>query len=343
MGRAWGVAIGVLVALGAGIGAGESPGSRAAPCVAYVTGGAESSPVVWLAASDGRHAHRLGPGSQPLLAPDGSLVAASAATGLIVYPASGGAPRHLFDDAEATAVATAFSPDSRYLGVVLSSTDPASAASSGLAVVDTTTFASRILASGQIYGASFAPDGSDRIVYASAPSPALTAPVDVHVIDADGSRAAQLTRDGRSLNPVWGRLGIAFDRERLRVNAEPAYQVWLMAGDGTSARQLTALAVPPLREGLVPIDFDDAGTRLLAEYEGQDTSAAWLLELGRGEAAPLGGDVIGVALSRDGARVLVDRGGFLNAPDRGVVESLPLAGGPLRILVAHGSEPSWDA
>ena len=236
--------------------------------------------MVWLASSDGGHAHRLRPGPRPALAPNGSLVAASGAIGLMLYPASGGASRGYFDVADATVVAAGFSPDSRYLAVVLSGTDPASAAASGLGVLDAMTFASRIFASGQIFGTSFAPDGSNRVMYT--PPPPLPPPVDVHVIDADGSWPARLTHDRRSPNPVWGRPRFAFDRGRLRVNAEPTYLVWWMAGDGTAARQLTALAVPPLREALVSIDLSDTGTR-------------------------------------------------------------PLAGGGPAILVAHGSEPGWNA
>jgi len=342
MRRWWAAAIAGIVVLAAGIGVADGLGSGSTLGVAYVTGGAGSAPSVWLADADGSNARLIGSGSQPLLAPNGSLVAASTAPGLALYPAAGGAPHRYFDSADATAVATAFSPDSRYLAVILSSTDPASARPSGLAVIDTTTFAYRFIARGQIYGATFAPDGSDRIAYASAPTAALTAPVDLHVIDADGSGAAQITHDGRSLNPVWGRAGIAFDRERLRANAEPAYELWFIPTDGGASRPLTALPIPALREGLVPIDFSDDGKLLLAEYEGQDTSRAWLVPLSGGHATPLAAGLTGAALSRDGAYALVDRGGFLNPPDAGSVEAVPVAGGPPRVLAAQGSEPSWN-
>jgi hypothetical protein len=285
---------------------------------------------------------RLGAGPQPLLAPNGSLVAASSTTGLIVYPASGGDARRYFAAADATAVAVAFSPDSRYIAVVLSSTDPASTAASGLAVIDTATSAARIIVHGQIYGASFAPNGSDRITYASAPSLALAAPVNIYVIGADGSGSVQLTSDGRSLNPVWGRAGIAFDHERIRSDAEPAYEVWLMASNGSRGRPLTELRIPPLRDGLVPVAVANDGL-LLAEYAGQDTSRAWLVPLSGGRATPLGAGLAGAALSRNGTSALVDRGGFLNPPDDGVVESVPLDGGKPRILAMHGSAPSWNA
>ncbi|MGO9977146.1 MAG: TolB family protein [Solirubrobacteraceae bacterium] len=342
MKRAWAAGIAVLVALAATVGIAVGSGSGPPLRLAYVTGTATSAAVVRLANADGTGARALGPGAQPLLAPDGSLVAASSGNALVVYPAGGGAPHRYFGAADATALAVAFSPDSRYIAVVLSSTDPASVGSSGLAVIDTSTFGQRMIVRGQIDGASFAPDGSDRIAYASAASAALTAPVDVHVIGADGSGEVQITHDGQSLNPVWGPGGIAFDYERLRADAEPAYELWMMASDGSGRRPLGALRIPPLREGLVPVGFSDDGSVLLAEYEGQDTSEAWVLRLPAGRPAPLGAELTGAALSGDGARALVDRGGFLLAPDEGAVESLALHGGAARILVAHGSEPSWN-
>jgi hypothetical protein len=343
MKRAWAGAIAALVVLAVGISVAASSGSQPIRGLAYVTGAAGSAPEVWLANPDGGSPRLLGPGSQPVIAPDGSIVAASTAQGLTLYPTSDRSVRRSFPAVDATAVATAFSPDSRYIAVVLSSTDPASAASSGLAVIDTKSHSYRIIAHGQIYGASFAPDGSDRIAYASARSAALTAPVNIQMIGADGSGSVQLTRDGRSLNPVWGPAGIAFDRERLRTNAEPAYQLWLMASDGSGRRPLTALPIPTLREGLVPVAQSNDGRLLLAQYEGQDTTGAWLVPLSGGPATALGGGLVGAAFSRDGASVLLDRGGFLNPPDEGVVESMPVDGGQSRILAAHGSEPGWNA
>lgn len=338
----WSAAIAVLAGLGVTIGATGCSASEPRLGVAYVTGTGDADSLVWFARPDGRHPHRLGRGSEPLLAPDGSFVAASTAPGLTLYPTAGRGPHRYFAGSRAIAVATAFSPDSRYLAVVLSSTNPSSAASSALAVIDTTTLGHRIIAHGQIYGASFAPDGSDRIVYASAASPALGSPVDIHLIAADGSRSEQISHDGRSLNPLWGHGGIVFDHERLRTNAEPAYQLWMMARDGSGLRPLTHLAVPALRDGLAPLAFSANGSLLLAEYVGQDTSEAWLVTLSGGPPVRLGADLTGAALSRGRAGALVDRGGFLYPPDHGVVEALPLTGGAPRVLAAHGSEPTWN-
>jgi hypothetical protein len=343
MRRIWGpglAAAALVLAVGLGMGSGSS--SIVPRRIAYVTGGPDAVPLVRVSSLEGGAARALGPGTDPLMSPSGAFIAASLLSGrhaLILYPAGGG----FFDRAAVRAIPAAWSADSRYLAVILSSTDPLSDAASGLALIDTRTLRYRILARGTIYGASFGP--ADRLVYASASSAALRASVDIHVIGADGSGAAQLTRDGRSLNPVWGNGVIAFDRERLGPSAAPAYQLWLMAPTGGQLRQLTDAPVPPLQDGLVPIAISPDGGSLLAEYEGEDTSQAWLVNVAARRARELrirARTVTGWALSRDGRTALVDLGGFLDAPDAGAVEELPLGGGKPRVLVAHGSDPSWN-
>ncbi len=283
-------AVALVVVAVVNVSAGSSQ-SRA-PRVAFVTGGAGATSQVWVADLRDRTRRLLGPGQQPLLSPEGSVVAVSstAQTGsaLTLYTIGGTVIRRFFDAAQATAVAQAWSPDSRYLAVVLTSRDPASAARSGLAVIDTRTLAASILARGPIYGASFAPNGSDRIAYALAASPALEAPVDIEVAAADGAGAQQITHDGLSLYPVWGPGGIAFDREMLRPDADPAYEIWLMNADGSRPVQLTDLSVPPLMDGLVPVAFaGDDGAWLLAQYEGLDTSRGWAIAVPSRRARPL--------------------------------------------------------
>ncbi len=336
-------------------------GSSARARIAYVAGGPSSEPEVWVSGADGASARRLGAGSAPLIAPDGSLVAASAmpsgsgassgsrASALTIYRAPGSlTPRAhgFFNAARATALARAWSPDSAYLAVTLSSTDPASDAASGLAVIDARTDTYTIIAHGTIEGAGFAPGRSDRIVYALAASTSLSATVNIHIATVDGAAQAQITHDGASLNPVWGSAEIAFDHERLRRSAAPAYQLFSMRPDGGARSALTGLKSPPaLIDGLVPIAFSDDGTRLLAEYEGQDTSQAWTIAVAGHIARKLqvgGHSVAGAAISRDGKTVLVDDGGFLYPPGHGAVRSLSFNGGRAHVLVAHGSQPSWD-
>lgn len=337
-----------MVVLAIGVAVGFDSGSdigHGSPMLAYVTGRTGEVATVWLADANGLKPRRLGPGTMPLLSPDGATVAAAASGGrgpaLSLY---GAGSRGLFDQTVQTAQPLAWSHDSRYLAVALSGRDPTSSLHSALVVVETHTGRVRTIAHGQIHGASFAPDGSDRLAYGVAASATLQAVTDIYIAKADGSNVRALTRDGHSLNPVWGRTGIAYDVEQSRNGDLPAYELWLAAPSG-GARRLTELAVPSLRSGLVPLQFDAGGARLLAEYVGVDTSQAWMVAVATGHAWELHADgrpVTGAGISSDGSTVLVDSGGFLEPPDFGRVESIPWSGGAGELLVAHGADPSWN-
>jgi len=284
-----------------------------------------------------------------LISPDGHSVAASqqgqSGAALALYATGSRRAHRFFDLAQTTAAAVAWSPDSRYVAAVLASRDPLSARGSGLAVIDVTRMSYRMIARGPIYGASFAPGGADRIVFGWARSMAPRAQVDLYLAAVSGAGPSRLTHGGRSLNPVWGAQGIAYDRERLRAHAEPAFSLWLIAPAGAAPHQLASGRVPALREGLVPLAFSHSGTDLLAAYEGLDTAQAWTVRLPGGAAQALrvdGSTVSATALSEDGSRVLAERPGFPSTPSAGTVESVPFDGGQSRTLIAHGSQASWN-
>ena len=324
--------------------------------LAYVTGTEkEPSPSVWIAQANGREPKRLGPGLQPLLSPNGQSVAAALlgaapssekGPALGIYSALGAPVADYLDLETATSTPLAWSPDSRYLAVMRQSTEVTNiAAGSGLDVIDTQTGAVTSIAEGQIYGASFAQDGSDRIVFARASSLSPSAPTNLYVSNADGSGLRRLTSDGRSLNPVWGPRYIAYDREHLRRNYAPRYDIWLRAPGSSTARRLTKVPADKLVVGLVPIAFSASGSRLLSEFEGQDTSAAWTVRVPSGRARPItfrNQSVVGAGISGDGGTLLIDLGSFEAPPSSGRVASIPFAGGRPKVLVAHGAQASWN-
>ena len=163
--------------------------------------------------------------------------------------------------------------------------------------------------------------------------------------DPDGSGRRALTTDGRSLNPVWGPNYIAYDREHLRRNYAPRYDIWLRAPGSSAARRLTNVPANKLVVGLVPIAFSAGGSRLLSEFEGQDTSAAWTVRVPSGRARPIvfrNQSVVGAGISRDGGTLLVDLGSFEGPPSSGRVASIPFTGGRPTVLVAHGGQASWN-
>jgi hypothetical protein len=325
------------------------------PRLAYVTETTTSASNVWLASADGGERKLLGVGTQPLLSPDGRSVAVSlfgAAPGpeehgpsIGVYSASGAPLAGYFDLETATATPLAWSPDSRYLLVYRQSNEPVLIAEgSGLDVLDTLTGAITSIAEGIVYGASFARDGSDRIVFALSHSLSPSAPVNLYVSEVDGAGVHRITSDGRSLYPVWGPSDIAYDHERMR-KLSPEYQIWLAPPSGGHARKVTHIPVEPLAQGLVPLAFSASGSRLLAEFEGEDTSDAWTVRVGSGRAREVtahGRSVQGAGISGDGNTLLVDEDSFEQPPSDGRIATIPFAGGHPKVLIAHGSQASWN-
>ncbi len=329
------------------------------PVVAYVTQTASSPATVWTVRTDGTGKMRIGPGTVPLIAPSGQQVAASqfgtgrgAETGpaLAIYwsDGSGRPPLEFLNLAHETVQPLAWSRDLAYVVVQVQSTAVAHAAHrSGLAIVNIGLDSVKMIARGQIYGASFAPNGSDEVVYGRSASQSPAAPVNLYRSKPDGTSTVALTRDGRSLNPVWAERGVFYDRERLRRNDAPVYQIWMRSPHGPGARQVTHTRVPSLVSGLVPlaVAYNDDGGRLLAEFEGQDTSEAWTVRVHTGRAQRVrvhGHAVQGAGLSADGKTLLIEDGSFLEPASSGRVATIPFFGGRAKVFVAHGSQASWN-
>jgi hypothetical protein len=344
------VVLSVLIGAVLAAAAGAASAPVVVPRLAFVTGKGGSDSV-FLSNLDGTQRRRVGAGDNALLAPSGRAVAAASfgvsGPALVLYTVGAPARKYL-DVRKETVSVVSWSPDSRYLAVEVFGSDvKGKLTPSGVDVVDTATNTIRVISRGYPCGASFAPDLPDRLVYSNSPAASFCfkGRVNVFTIAADGSGRKQLTSDGASLNPVFGPNSIAFDRETLRGNDAPVFQIWTMRPDGTKRTQVTRLKVPPLLDGLVPLQFDAAGDRLLAEFEGQDTTGTYTIDLARHRVRQLTVGRTSVSpsgISRDGKTVLVCVGQFMNPPSSGKVETIPFGGGPATLLAAHASDPSWN-
>jgi Tol biopolymer transport system component len=297
--------------------------------LSYETSTASSQPSVWAAAANGGQPRRLATGFDPKLSPNGNLVAFGGANGgVFVYSSSGRFVRK----ATSGRTVLAWSPDSRYLAL----------SGNGLVIFDVRTGKGRRIASGTVFGASFAPQTPDRLVYGLGSS--FTSPVNLYTVGANGANRQQLTTDGVSANPVWGRLGIAFDRITPRGMNAPAYQIYLLSGG--VAKQITNLPAPSLLvNGLVPLAVAAGGSHLLAGYQGQDTDQAWTVNLKTGAARRITsrrGYVTPWGISRNGRRVLIQIGAFEGPASGGTVAAVPFGGGSSTVLVRHAAAPSWN-
>jgi hypothetical protein len=178
----------------------------------------------------------VGHGQDPSVAPDVRMVSSSGLGGigpaLTVYETAGGRSHSFFTD-RSVVIPLAWSPDSRYLAVLLGPHPRHGVpviASAGLVVIDTATMTARTVATGVIRGASFAPSGPERLVYGQARTGAIKAPMNLYRVNPDGSDRAQVTADGDSLQPLWTAEGIVNDREMRRgAGAVPTYELWLLS------------------------------------------------------------------------------------------------------------------
>jgi WD40 repeat protein len=325
------------------------------PKLAYVTETSSGTSKVWLAEDNGSDPKLLGLGQQPLLAPSGASVAVALfgtvlgnqeqGPSLGIYPSSGAPIADYLSLETAVATPVAWSPDSRYLAVALQSNGTNDIADdSGLDVIDTHTGVVTTIAHGEVYGASFARDGSDKLVFGLSHSESFTAGVNLYTSEVDGAGLRRITGDGHSLFPVWGPTYIAYDRERSR-HLSPEYQIWLATPAGVRVRKLTHISVGALLQGLVPLAFSANGSRLLAELEGEDTSNAYAVTVasGRARAVTVHRQTVQAAgISSDGSTLLVDAGSFEQPASSGRIVIVPFGGGPAKVLVAHGSEGSWN-
>jgi Tol biopolymer transport system component len=304
-------------------------------------------PVVFAAADDGSGAHRVGSGSNPQVSPDGLTVAyqregAGHSQNLMVAAAAGGPSRALMSGLQ-DGFNLAFSPDSQMIAALRGP----ELGKRKLVLVDVASGAVRVLARGYFSGFSFSPDGTE-LVYAKSPSEKYPPRSGVYTVGTDGGKPVRITSGHNSQSPLWGPAGeIAFVKlvggKQRRYG--PKNELFLMSPQGKQVKRLTHTKVDPLLLGLVPTEWSADGKRLLAEFEGQDTSYAVAVNPQTGAQRPLDKaeeqGFVGTALSRDGGTVLGFTGGFEPEPNHDIA-TIPYGGGKLKILVKDAYEPDWS-
>jgi hypothetical protein len=304
----------------------------------YVKGSAGANPRVWVAQDDGSQARRIGRGHTPRVSEDGRWVA-------WIKP---GSPDQLMmrladRTRKARVVARssligefAFSPDSKSVGLVLSRR---------LFVYDIRERDEVRVASGSIRGFSFSPDSRSVVFGTAGRNDALDAPSDLFSVALEDRTRQRITRDRKSLNPLWRPQGIIHDRMNAREGDAPSYNLFEIQPDGGSLRRITSLRIPSLLSGLVPLEASANGNRLLAQFIGQDTSVAFRVNPTTGKNKSLDTDfengLVGFDLTADGRTVLGHTGG----PDpsaRHDVVTIPYGGGEPRVLVRRAAFPDWN-
>jgi Tol biopolymer transport system component len=312
-------------------------------------------PVVWVARDNGKGAREFAAGTNPHVSPDGRTIVYSPASRggsgseLAVAPVDRTAPpRQLLANWREPYVFD-WSPDSSTIAVLRGP----ELGRRTLVLIDVASGAQNAVAQGYFSRVSFAPDGG-RLVYGRSVSERFPPRSDIYRFDVPIGEAVRyvppvrLTDDHRSTGPLWGPNGkIAFVK---LVGAKhrrfgPKNELYLMDEAGKQVRRLTHTKVEPLLQGLYPTAWSGNGKRLLAEFEGQDTTYAVTVNPRTGAQRPLikatEQGFLGWDLSPDGKLVLGQTGGF--EPGAGNdVATVPYRGGKPNVLAKNAFEPSWS-
>jgi Tol biopolymer transport system component len=310
--------------------------AAAGAALVYVKGPNSGHPVVWAARDDGTAPRRIATGSLPVISPDGKWVAWRdfANNAVRLRKVRGRNVRKIAKSLSIGAVA--FSPDSKRLGMALRRR---------LIVYDIAARASATVARGFINGFSFSPDSASLVYGTSGRDEAFDAPSDLYALELNSDNKMRVTRDRKSLNPLWGPNGeIVFDRQTRREGDAPRYNLFGIHPDGGALRRITALRIPPLLSGLVPLEMSADGGRLLADFTGQDTSVGFAVNPRTGRTRALSKNMetgfMATDLSADGRKVLGQTGGADPANRHNVV-TVPYAGGKPTVLVRRAAYPDW--
>jgi hypothetical protein len=305
----------------------------------YVKTPADGKPSrVYVADDDGTHAHQLARGRAPAVSPDGRWVA-------WIAPGSRERVRMRLADrsrkprtiARSSSVGELrFTSDSKKLGIVLGTR---------LWVYDIHDRESVKAASGNIRGFSFAPDSKSVAFATAGRNDSFDAPSDLYSFDIAAKQRQRITRDRKSLNPLWTPNGIIHDRQKLRDNAAPSYNLFEIQPDGGSLRRITSTHNPPPVNGLVPLEMSANGKRLIARLEGTDMGAGFAVNPATGKVRLLGKHLengfVATDLTADGKTVLGQTGGE-DPNNKHSVVTRPYRGGKQTVLVRRATEPDWS-
>lgn len=316
-------------------------------------------PAVWVAEDDGANPRKLVSGTNPRVSPNGQIVAflhqgkgRSSQPELMLVPADGSAPVSRLAVGWRETSAFSWSPDSVSIAAVLGP----EIGPKRLVLIDVATGAQQTIARGFFSGVSFAPGigQGGQLAYGRSASEGFPASTDVYRYDIPSGQPirvpvpVRLTRDHRSTSPLWGPAGKIVFVKQLGAKQRkygPKNELYLMDPAGKRVRRLTHTKVSPLLLGLFPTQWSGNGKRLLAQFEGQDTTYAVTVNPKTGAQRPLveatEQGVVGTGLSADGRLVLGATGGFEPGPGHDVV-TIPYGGGKPTLLVNNAFEPSWS-
>jgi Tol biopolymer transport system component len=302
-------------------------------------------PTVFYAKDNGSSPHKIGPGLNPKVSPDGESViyerSSAGGVEMRLFSVAAGKSERLLNPWQEGYLA-AWSPDSSEVAAL---TGPLNGPFS-LDVIDVKSGHKKTIAKGWFNGFSFSPNG-EEVVYGVAGAETALIKSNVFKVKVDGTKRTALSRDHASGYPLWSPGGQIFFARFLGAKQRqygPKTEIFSMTAGGRRISQVTKFPVNQLSLGLVPLAVSKSGARLLAEFNGQDQSYGVAISTITGAERKLTKNpesgFSAAALSPDGDTVLGTTGYGFDDPHPKVV-TVPWGGGPQKVLAPGGFTPSW--
>jgi hypothetical protein len=326
-----------LLLIGAGHGR-AAAGARAASCqrksqLAYSAGKySGQKAMVWLANANGSGRRKLVPAANPVLSPNGEMVAVTnfgGSAGLGLFTACGGRVSQFFSSHD-TITGISWSPDSSILAAVVAANPNQAAFHEQLKEIDVATGKVTNVATGFLSawgGPTFSPGSSNQLAYSVVTkvghNPSIWSMTPGHA-------SVQLAANGTNQYPVFGPQGILYQHT---LKNGKSYLDLLSCGHSSTVMKLLAW----------PVAVSSDGTHLLAE--GAACGVVWPVTVNLSTRkivhqfpssfAPYGISPSGGSILISGATPRADCGG-----PRSVIEIASFSGGKPK-FVADGTDPSW--
>jgi Tol biopolymer transport system component len=305
---------------------------------------------VWVADDDGSNARKLaGNAGLPQISPDGQTVAyvahiISRHPAIVTKPTAGGPVTEVFSSWSYGSAK--WSSDGQHL---LAITGRNFRKPQRLTLFDVASGAKRKVAEAYFSGFDFSPAG-DQIVYGAQPKQNTFPKTNLFIAPTAGGDTRQLTTDGKSLAPAWGPTTIAYTRYHRPTGKHknedgPKYNLFLIDPVTGLGRQLTHDNPKFLLAGLTPTFWSTDGTKLLADFNGQDTFYSVKVDPVSGEHTKVGSvgkfklPIQVTAISDDGA-TLLGNSGYFDAFE-GDLFTIPYDGSGRTRIVRHAVSADW--
>jgi hypothetical protein len=288
--------------------------------------------MVWLANANGSNRRKLLRAADPVLSPNGEMVAVTnfgGSAGLGLFTACGGLVRQFFSSHD-TITGITWSPDSSIVAAVVAANPEQAPFHEKLELIEVATGQVTDVATGFLGGwggPTFSPSSPYRLAYTNVTmvghNPEIWSV-------APGHPSVQLTTSDTNQYPVWGPQGLLYQHA---LNDGKSYLDLRAGGHSSTMMKLSAW----------PVAVSSDGTRLAAESAA--CGVVWPVSVNLltrkivhqfpTSFAPYGISPSGRSILISGSTPSADCGG-----PRSVIETVPFSGGK-PTFVADGTDPSW--